>query len=380
MTKRDTEDQNGNDHTTFGSDEYDVEFEEYPEEPERCDYCGISFIHADIYRCRNPYTEQVKRSCCIELCHICYDCCTERIKERDPICLEDECEHFDDNYLDLRSEELKQFFKELNLEFSFGDDFIFRSKNSDWDWEYHIRELPETITPAELKKIDESDIFMEEFTLGEPVILKIKKTDQDFGVESETLYKFNGPHKKPTQVFINIKETQEDGEPLIQQDLILEYHVDDYFPPEYLITTMYIYPTKSKKQGILVYIIYATRDVDRFLIHSIAKQLKEYPEILDVLYWEENMDDDIYEYMDENLEHCDIFLMFCSQNAQSKPIKLEWRNALKKGKKIIPIFEDENDIPNLLNTSLGIRFERDDLKGTMKRIHKLILKKYRSYK
>ena len=101
-----------------------------------------------------------------------------------------------------------------------------------------------------------------------------------------------------------------------------------------------------------------------------------YPEIKKVLYWQKDVDDDIYEYMNEMLGQSDIMLLFCSANAsESEPVKMEWRAALKKKMKIIPIFEQSEYIPDLLATKLGVRFQMEDLDRMIEEIYRLILKK-----
>jgi len=131
--------------------------------------------------------------------------------------------------------------------------------------------------------------------------------------------------------------------------------------------------------GYLVFMSYATRDSSNFQVSMVDEKLKNYPEIDKVLYWEADMHDDIYQYMDDNVRLCDIFLLFCSSHtSKSEPVKMEWRAALKLGKKIIPIFVEDKDIPTLLSTKLGVRFDANDFDGTIENIYKLILKKLKS--
>ncbi|MFX1365113.1 MAG: TIR domain-containing protein [Promethearchaeota archaeon] len=135
---------------------------------------------------------------------------------------------------------------------------------------------------------------------------------------------------------------------------------------------------KAKPQKKLtVFISYATLDSEKFQIPKIAKLLsRSYPEIGAVLYWEEYMDDDIYVYMNDNLALADVVLVFCSENAnKSEAVRTEWMAAHKMKKKIIPIFENENDIPPLLTTKLGICIESDDLKDFITNLYSLIQKK-----
>jgi len=127
---------------------------------------------------------------------------------------------------------------------------------------------------------------------------------------------------------------------------------------------------------LLAFVSYATVDSEFFEVRKIAEKLKKYSRIADVLYWEEALKDDIYDYMNNNLESCDMFLLFCSENAKnSEPVQMEWKAALKIKKSIIPIFLKEIDIPPLLSTKLGIQFRKDDIDTTIEKIYKLILKK-----
>ena len=80
----------------------------------------------------------------------------------------------------------------------------------------------------------------------------------------------------------------------------------------------------------LIFISYATKDSELFQIPKLTEILKNYPEIDDVLYWESDMLDDIYGYMDDNLKRCKLVLLFCTKNSSySEAVKMEWRSALK---------------------------------------------------
>jgi len=130
------------------------------------------------------------------------------------------------------------------------------------------------------------------------------------------------------------------------------------------------------RKDLLVFVSYATVDSSFFEISKISEKLKKYPRIGDILYWEEALKDDIYDFMNNNLEKCDIFLIFCSKNSKrSEAVQMEWKAALKLKKPIIPIFQTENNIPALLSTKLGVQFETEDINNTIEKIYKLILKK-----
>ena len=134
--------------------------------------------------------------------------------------------------------------------------------------------------------------------------------------------------------------------------------------------------TTIVRKDLLVFVSYATVDSSFFEISKISEKLKKYPRIGDILYWEEALKDDIYDFMNNNLEKCDIFLIFCSKNSKrSEAVQMEWKAALKLKKPIIPIFQTENNIPALLSTKLGVQFETEDINNTIEKIYKLILKK-----
>ena len=114
--------------------------------------------------------------------------------------------------------------------------------------------------------------------------------------------------------------------------------------------------------GISVLISYSTKDSEVFQIPLVAEKLQDKLEIDNVFYWERDLNDDIFEYMNTNLKTCSVLLLFCSENSDvSEAVKLEWMAALKLKKAIIPIFFDEKDIPPLLTTKLGIKFETDNI-------------------
>lgn len=78
------------------------------------------------------------------------------------------------------------------------------------------------------------------------------------------------------------------------------------------------------RKNLLVFISYATKDADLFKIEEIAKTLKSYEEIKEVLYWQEYRKENIIKYMSENLGMCDVLILFCSPNAiNSVPVEKE---------------------------------------------------------
>ncbi len=135
----------------------------------------------------------------------------------------------------------------------------------------------------------------------------------------------------------------------------------------------------GEDKGILVFLSYATKDATLFGIKEIAEELTKHPEIFDVLYWQEDMQDNIFEYMNDNLGRCHVVLLFCSPNAlNSEPVKKEWTAADAMGKPILPVFLKPDHIPPLLRSRLGVEFDQFDFKKNITTLHELILKKSQS--
>jgi hypothetical protein len=130
----------------------------------------------------------------------------------------------------------------------------------------------------------------------------------------------------------------------------------------------------SKK--LLIFISYATKDADWFKISELSKLLTTYNEIENVLYWQEDMKDNIFEYMDQNLGRCDVMLLCCSPNAlKSKPVTKEWTAADSMEIPIIPIFFSPDHIPPLLKSRLGVQFIPFEFEKNINKIYNLIIKK-----
>jgi len=149
-------------------------------------------------------------------------------------------------------------------------------------------------------------------------------------------------------------------------------------PPGYTSETSTV-QGYEKREGMLVFVSYATKDAELYKIPELARKLEEYKEIGEVLYWQEDMHDSIIEYMNDNLGRCNGVLLFCSPNAlNSIPVKKEWMAAEALKKPIIPIFLKPEHIPPLLSDRLGLEFDNFDLQKNVREIHDLFLKKTQS--
>jgi hypothetical protein len=129
-------------------------------------------------------------------------------------------------------------------------------------------------------------------------------------------------------------------------------------------------------EEVLIFVSYATKDAETFKIKQIAEKLTSYPEIKDVLYWQEDLNDNIFEYMNDNLGKCNAMVLFCSKAAlKSVPVKKEWTAADAMGIPIIPVFINPEHIPPLLKSRLGFDYDFYDFQKNVDMLRYLILKK-----
>lgn len=126
----------------------------------------------------------------------------------------------------------------------------------------------------------------------------------------------------------------------------------------------------------LIFISYSTKDTEIFKIRNISEKLTEFNDIEKVLYWEEDMQDNIIKYMNDNLGICDVVLLFCSPNSlKSTPVEKEWTAADAMEKPIIPVFIKKEHIPPLLKSRLGMEYDTFDQEKNIENLYRLILKK-----
>jgi hypothetical protein len=132
-----------------------------------------------------------------------------------------------------------------------------------------------------------------------------------------------------------------------------------------------------KSYGIILYISCSSNDVEQFEIQKISELLEEFEHIKEVIFYQREPFGDIYEFMDKNLERSDILLLFCSENAKaSEYVRKEWSSFDKRKGKVIPIFTLENHIPFLINTKLGVKIIKGDIKKSVQEIYNTIIKVY----
>jgi len=137
---------------------------------------------------------------------------------------------------------------------------------------------------------------------------------------------------------------------------------------------------KKITKPMLIFMSYATKDAEYFNVIEISEKLTAFPEIKDVLYWQEDLHDNIIEYMNENLKKCHVMILFCSENAlKSVPVKKEWTAADIMGMPIIPVFTNSDHIPPILKSRLGYEFDFNEVQTNVQELYDLALKKCQVY-
>jgi len=138
-------------------------------------------------------------------------------------------------------------------------------------------------------------------------------------------------------------------------------------------------PVIEKRKENKVFLSYSTLDSERFQIDKIVKHLEKFKEIKKVYYYTKDSGQNIVEYMEKTLSVCNIFVLFCTINSkESKAVTGEWQSAYQLVKrdimKIIPVYEDEDDVPILLIPMLNIKYDKENFKEFINKLYKEILR------
>ncbi len=154
-------------------------------------------------------------------------------------------------------------------------------------------------------------------------------------------------------------------------------HVKEREVKEVVIPPPIIKKEEEKKYNL--FISYSTVDRDYFQISKIVEELKKYPNISQISYWERDSKANIVEFMDETLEVSNTFLLFCSEHSvNSKAVKDEWQAAFQMRKegliKLIPVYEEQKHIPKILWHLLNVKYDKDNFKSFIENLYKEIMR------
>ncbi len=126
-----------------------------------------------------------------------------------------------------------------------------------------------------------------------------------------------------------------------------------------------------------IFLSYSTRDSEYFDMPRIVRRLEDYPDIDRVLFWEADSKQNIVEFMDETLQKCNVFVLFCSEHSvKSAAVKDEWQAAFQRRKKellkLIPVYIKEEHIPPILGHLLNVKFDKEDFNAFIEKLHQEI--------
>ncbi|MFX1566907.1 MAG: TIR domain-containing protein [Promethearchaeota archaeon] len=234
--------------------------------------------------------------------------------------------------------------------------------------EYELSEL--------LEKIEEKIDYCKDFQFN--IKKKIKKTILNYGTKFARL-----------ELMDIVEKSDVKDESQIEQ-IILEMIKNREIDAEYFSASKSIaFNQKAKEiapvsplediKNQRVFLSYSTLDAEHFRISDIVKELEVYPEIKKVSYWQADSKQNIVEFMEDTLKNTDIFVLFCSKNSvKSNAVKDEWQAAFqmrKKGMlKIIPVYDNEDDIPVLLWQMLNVKYTENDFEGFIEKLYEEILR------
>jgi len=133
---------------------------------------------------------------------------------------------------------------------------------------------------------------------------------------------------------------------------------------------------KKNVSDIIVFVSYNNKDAKLFKISEIAKNLRGFTSIGDVLYYEQELYDNFVKFMNENIGRCNVLLLFCSPNSlKSTSVEKEWTAVDALGKPIIPVFFKAEHIPPLLSSRVGVELDPNNFRRNIQEIYDIIIKK-----
>lgn len=124
-----------------------------------------------------------------------------------------------------------------------------------------------------------------------------------------------------------------------------------------------------------IFISYATEDLERFRILSLALTLENCPKIEKVFFWDRDSDasQSIIKYMEESIKNSDCIIAISSQNSKySGPVDQEIEMAVYLGKTIIPVFQDIKDVRLSLQTKRGVRYNSNHFDLFIKELYRVV--------
>ncbi|MHA1888812.1 MAG: TIR domain-containing protein [Promethearchaeota archaeon] len=124
-----------------------------------------------------------------------------------------------------------------------------------------------------------------------------------------------------------------------------------------------------------VFISYASTDLKPFRIPDMANRLENTEEIERVFYWDRDStaQKSIVKYMEESITVSDVILILCTEvSNESGPVQQETDMAVYLNKRIVPIFQDINDVRISLRPKRGVKYFDDDFDSFFKELFMVV--------
>ncbi|MHA1987417.1 MAG: TIR domain-containing protein [Promethearchaeota archaeon] len=119
-----------------------------------------------------------------------------------------------------------------------------------------------------------------------------------------------------------------------------------------------------------VFLSYASVDLDSFKIPEIVDLLESQPGVDKIYYFHRDCKDSIIKYIEKSIQISKYTIFMCSENSnRSDSFRQEVELVTIAHKNWIPVFRDFNDVPFILQTIKGIKFNDNDFQGFLKALY-----------
>ncbi|MFX0019970.1 MAG: TIR domain-containing protein [Promethearchaeota archaeon] len=127
-----------------------------------------------------------------------------------------------------------------------------------------------------------------------------------------------------------------------------------------------------------IYLSYDAVDTEYYQIPEIVNHLEAYPRINKVFFWNIDNSGGIISDTQGFMNESKIYILFFSENSlNSKRLKEEWNTIFQLNEEskinIISIYENEDNIPHLLNEMLKIKYTKNNFDGFLDKLYKKVI-------
>ncbi|HUX98995.1 MAG TPA: toll/interleukin-1 receptor domain-containing protein [Candidatus Deferrimicrobium sp.] len=138
-------------------------------------------------------------------------------------------------------------------------------------------------------------------------------------------------------------------------------------------------PTKQEL-GYKIFISYCDADKNAYRLDELIVKLDNYSDITEIYFWGRDSWGQNKEYMNNYIDNSDALILFCSPHSlESEPVKYEWKRGRIQGKIVLPVFSNQNHMPNELKGECGVKFDPFKFEESVDEIHSTLIKKINYY-